>query len=94
MPGSTTLKTHEENPNGLHQRYIVSKANGQPVDENAVYFLLRLDGAGNDKPHINASREAALAWCDSVQDSGDASPMLRQVAAELRVMVSMLSRPQ
>lgn len=37
------IPTQEENPKGLHQRYVVSKTNGEPVDETAEYFILRLD---------------------------------------------------
>jgi hypothetical protein len=28
---------------GLYQKYVVTKADGLPVDPNAVYFVLRLD---------------------------------------------------
>lgn len=28
---------------GLYNKYIVSKVDGSPVDEDAVYFVLRLD---------------------------------------------------
>ena len=59
----TTLPTIEENPNGLHQRYVVSKASGEPVDPQAIYFVLRLDNGGDDNSHLEACREAARAYC-------------------------------
>ncbi len=34
----------------MHQRYEVPKADGSPVDEDAVYFVLRLDSGGSDPP--------------------------------------------
>jgi len=42
------IPTQEENPKGLHQRYIVSKTNGEPIDEKAEYFILRVDLNGSD----------------------------------------------
>jgi hypothetical protein len=44
------LPTESDNPKGLHQRYEVPKADGSPVDEDAVYFVLRLDSGGSDPP--------------------------------------------
>ena len=63
-----TIPTQQENPNGLHRRYIVSKANGEPVDENAEYFVLRLDLGGSDPKHIVACRMAVLAYAQSIKD--------------------------
>lgn len=37
------LKTQEENPNGLYFRYVVSKVSDESVDDDAEYFVLRLD---------------------------------------------------
>ncbi len=37
------LKTKSEERNGLYGKYIVSKANGEPVEKDAFYFVLRLD---------------------------------------------------
>ena len=76
-----TLPDAKDNPHGLHHRYVITKANGEPVDPRAEYFVLRLDFFGNDRQHIAACRVAALAWCDA------APPHLRQVADELRKMV-------
>lgn len=78
----------KDNPDGLHQRYIVTKADGEPVDPEAIYFVLRLDGKGDDKLHIEACREAALAYADFVQ-SGQAKH-LAKVGQELRNLVQLL----
>lgn len=45
---------------GWEDKYIISKSDGSPVDENAIYFVLRLD------TDIHA-RRAALAYAASVQ---------------------------
>ena len=39
----------------LHNKYIVTKASGEPVDEHAKYFVLRYD---NDKDAL----AAAMLW--------------------------------
>ena len=49
------LPTESENPNGLHARYIVTKASGEPCDPEAVYFVLRLDRGGDDPIHIQGA---------------------------------------
>jgi hypothetical protein len=56
------LPTQTQNPKGLHQRYIVSKTSGEPVDPRAEYFILRLDRHGKDLAHINACRKAVLMY--------------------------------
>lgn len=43
------MKTQAENPAGLHRRYIVQKANGEPVDPSARYFVLRYDNRTNPR---------------------------------------------
>lgn len=57
-----SLPTIQENPNGLHGRYVVTKASGEPVDPDAIYFVLRLDSGGDDKEHIAACRLAARCY--------------------------------
>jgi hypothetical protein len=52
----------DQNPDGLHQRYNVTKADGSPTDPNAVYFVLRLDSGGSDPKHIAACRQAARVY--------------------------------
>ncbi len=61
------IPTKEQNPEGLHQKYVVSKTNGKPVDETAEYFVLRLDWNGNHK-HIEACRKAVLKYAEEIKD--------------------------
>ena len=61
------IPTREENPNGLHLRYIVNKTDGQPVDEDAEYFVLRLDKNGSDPKHIEACRKAIITYAVTIE---------------------------
>lgn len=78
------LPSERDNPNGLHQRYTIAKANGQPCDPRAFYFVLRLDGLGDDPGHVAACRAAARAYCDH------APTHLQRVADELRKLLNHL----
>jgi len=76
------IKTQSENPKGLHQRYHIMKVvpvpqefmglpsddklELVPVDENAEYFVMRLDTGGSDIEHIKACRIGIHAYADSV----------------------------
>lgn len=62
------IEIKEENPKGLHLRYIVSKTNGEPIDEDAEYFVMRLDNGGNDKKHIDACRKAVLFYANEIKE--------------------------
>ena len=62
------LLLEQENPKGLHQRYFVSKVSGEPIDERAEYFILRLDEFGNDPIHIEACRKAAFAYTEAIKE--------------------------
>lgn len=53
---------------GLYPKYIVKKSNGNPVDEKAEYFVLRLDDNGKDKKHIEACRKAVLKYAYEIRD--------------------------
>ena len=87
------LPTIEANPTGLHQRYTVTKSNGEPVDPNAVYFVLRLDSGGRDWPHIGACREAAKAYADAVfHEPGSEGKHLHEMARQLGDLVERLER--
>ena len=61
------IPTREENPKGLHQRYIVSKTDGESVDDFAEYFVLRLDEGGNDPKHIKACRKAVRKYAKEIK---------------------------
>lgn len=78
------IPTIEENPTGLHGRYIVNKANGEETDPNAEYFVLRLDEFGSDKKHINACRKAVLKYADEIEAH------IPQLAKDLRERYSKL----
>lgn len=84
----TAIPSKLDNPNGLHQRYVISKVNGERVDPMATYFVLRLDHFGRDGLHIAACRAAARAYADFVQ-SGEA-PHLAAIGAQLRTLVDNL----
>jgi hypothetical protein len=88
---SSAIPSMQDNPNGLHQRYRVTKLNGEPTDPMATYFVLRLDHFGRDGQHIAACREAARTYCDYIDDLGDdANPILQSVAKQLRTVVENL----
>lgn len=63
----STIPKEKENPEGLHQRYIISKANGEPVDERAEYFVLRLDSFGDDPHHIEACKKAIITYAYEIE---------------------------
>ena len=71
------MKTQQENTNGLYNRYIVSKASGEPVDDVAEYFVLRLDEYGDDPEHIAACRKAIMTYAEEIKDH------LPQLSADL-----------
>jgi hypothetical protein len=52
---------------GLYNRYQVLKTNGDSCDPNAEYFVLRLDGYGNDIRHIQACRKAVLRYAEEIK---------------------------
>ncbi len=60
------IPSKEANPKGLHQRYKVTKLNGDPVDATVEYFVLRLDDGGEDKQHIKACRVAIIAYAKAI----------------------------
>jgi hypothetical protein len=75
------LPKREENPDGLHQRYNVTRADGT-YDPDAQYFVLRLD-FGGDMEHAMACRAAARTYIAM------APPHMKQVAAELEAWASL-----
>lgn len=62
---------------GLFDKYIVSKASGEPVDEDACYFVLRYD----TDPH---ARAALLAYADSIWSINP------QLASDIRAVVTAI----
>lgn len=72
------IPTKEQNPDGLHGHYIITKSDGTPVAPNAEYFVLRLDDGGSDPKHIAACRKAAMTYADAIEEH------IPQLAADLR----------
>lgn len=77
------------NPDGLHQRYKVTKTSGEPTDPMATYFVLRLDGMGRDGLHVAACRAAARAYSQFI-DSQPEETHLDKVAEQLETLVNNL----
>jgi hypothetical protein len=62
--GDTTMADHDYKTGGLRRKYNITKTTGEPVDESAVYFVLRVD----EDPH---ARKALRAYAESVEDEND-----------------------
>lgn len=60
------IPTKEQNPEGLHQKYKIEKADGSPIDPEAEYFVLRLDAKG-DYPHVEAGRKAMKVYANEIE---------------------------
>ena len=60
------IETQAENPQGLNQRYHITRTDGTALDPSSEYFILRVDEGGRDKAHLTASRMGVLAYADSV----------------------------
>ena len=58
----------KDNKKGWYQKYIIHKADGSPVDPDAIYMVLRLD----TDPH---AMNAALKYADSCEND---NPLLAQ----------------
>lgn len=82
----TAIPDAAANPEGLHQRYTVTKTNGEPVDPMATYFVLRLDGMGRDYHHQQACRAAARAYAKYIAEESDAAH-LALVGKQLKTLV-------
>lgn len=54
---------------GLYNKYNITKTNGESIDENSEYFVLRLDYGGGDRTHINACRLAMITYAAQVSYS-------------------------
>lgn len=62
-----SIPTKTENPKGLYQKYFLQKTNGEPIDDGAEYFVLRLDGGGSDPLHNEACRQAILTYATIIK---------------------------
>lgn len=61
-----TTSSPAASPNGLQQRYRITKADGSPCDPSAFYFVLRCDHGGSDPVHIEACRSALEVYANKV----------------------------
>jgi hypothetical protein len=86
------IPSERENPNGLHQRYTVAKANGEPTDPRAVYFVLRLDGFADDAAHLQACRAAARGYVEEAERGR--APWLQLMAQELKRLLDYFESGQ
>lgn len=82
----SAIPSKRDNPSGLHQRYVVTKADGEPIDPMATYFVLRLDHFGRDGEHVAACRAAARAYAYHVESI----PRLAAIGVQLRTVVDNL----
>lgn len=78
----TAIKDINENPKGLHQKYVIRKVIGirregwfdqerlitKPVSKNFEAFILRLDDECKDKIHLEASIKAVLYYAELIKD--------------------------
>ncbi len=53
---------------GLYQKYNLQKTNGEPLDPQSEYFVLRLDEWGEPN-HVRASKKAIRVYAESIKDS-------------------------
>jgi len=58
------MADHDYKICGLRQKYNITKTSGEPIDDGAVYFVLRVD----EDPH---ARKALRAYAESVEDEND-----------------------
>lgn len=76
----STIPIKENNPKGLHARYVIRKIVGwrkdgffgmkpitKAVDKDAEYFIMRLDEKGSDIEHIKACRVGIHAYADAIE---------------------------
>lgn len=84
------LPTAAENPQGLHSRYHVTKVSGEPTDERAEYFVLRIDSFGHDAAHVAACRAAAEEYARVVL----ASPSAAHLHGIARDIVELVGCPE
>lgn len=71
------IPSKDANPNGLHVKYRIFRADmSEPAP--GEYFVLRLDDGCKDPAHTAACRKAVLAYADEIEHH------LPQLAADLR----------
>lgn len=64
---------------GLYNKYNITKTNGEPLDENSEYFVLRLDYGGSDKCHIKACRLAMITYAARISYSQNLHELYKDI---------------
>lgn len=61
---SNLIPSIDDNPEGLHKKYIITKLDGSPAP--GEYFVLRLDSEG-DPDHVHASTQAIRTYARNIR---------------------------
>jgi hypothetical protein len=71
----------KEQQEGLFNKFIISKADGSPIDPEAKYIVLRYDAKSSDGA---ASRRAIIAYARAISQSDPvfAADLLEEMANE------------
>lgn len=64
---------------GLYAKYNITKTNGEPLDDNSEYFVLRLDYGGSDKCHIDACRLAMITYAAHISYSQNLHELYKDI---------------
>lgn len=64
---------------GLYNKYNITKTNGEPLDANSEYFVLRLDYGGSDKWHIEACRLAIITYAAHISYSHNLHELYKDI---------------
>lgn len=75
-------KITTKSDDGYKRKFIIKKANGNNIDPNAEYFVLRLDNHGKDIRFARACRKAALTLSDEIKD------YMPQLSEDLKTIVT------
>ena len=67
---------------GLIDKYRIEKTNGNQLNANAEYFVLRYDKYGGDPIHIRACQTALLVYCTEIENH------IPKLAIELRADIN------
>jgi hypothetical protein len=73
------MPDHDYKTGRLTNKYKVEKTNGEPIDANAEYFVLRIDA----DPH---AQTAAMAYANSIENENP------EFAKDIRDRLAMLRK--
>lgn len=60
------IKTKEQNEKGLYQKYYIRRTDGQEIDPENEYFILKVAGKGDPK-HIAACKKAIITYALNIK---------------------------